>query len=530
MSADLRRLLAAFAGLHVTIIGEAMLDSYLEGTATRLAQEAPVPAVTLSGRTDAPGGAANAAANIASMGGQVRFLSVTGDDHEGDLLERSLAAAGVPADDLVVQRGRRTLAKQRVVADGQMLVRFDQGDTDPIDRQSEAILIGRLQDAFVASDAMIVADYGYGVLTAAVRRALIQLQARSPRPIVVDAKDLDAYRGLRATVVKPNYDQAARLLNIQQPVTRQERAAVMAAYGERILDLTGARIAAVTLDADGALIFERNRPAYRTYAVAGRSSRTAGAGDTFGAAFALAIAAGAHAPGAAELASAAAGVVVGKDGTSCCSAQELDAVLSGGERFSASLEALATQVELYRRQGRRVVFTNGCFDILHRGHITYLNQAKRLGDVLIVGLNTDESVRRLKGESRPINNLEDRAQVLAALSCIDHIAGFAEDTPMRLIHAIRPDVYVKGGDYTREMLPEAPVVQALGGVVRILPYVEDRSTSGMIERIRAEAMQPAAGLQRGAISTDRAAPAGGAAGGDFAGGDFAGGDFSGELC
>jgi D-beta-D-heptose 7-phosphate kinase/D-beta-D-heptose 1-phosphate adenosyltransferase len=198
----------------------------------------------------------------------------------------------------------------------------------------------------------------------------------------------------------------------------------------------------------------------------------------------MALAAGADLAAAAELASAAANVVVGKDGTAVCSALELRAAVTPADKVVGDLRALGGRLETHRAAGRRIVMTNGCFDILHRGHITFLNAAKSLGDVLVVGLNSDAGVRRLKGAGRPINDLEDRAHVLAALSAVDHIVPFDETTPVELVRVVRPDVFVKGGDYTLERMPEAGVVQALGGVVRILPYVSDRSTSSIIERVR----------------------------------------------
>jgi D-beta-D-heptose 7-phosphate kinase/D-beta-D-heptose 1-phosphate adenosyltransferase len=209
-----------------------------------------------------------------------------------------------------------------------------------------------------------------------------------------------------------------------------------------------------------------------------------GAGDTFIAALSLALAAGANGRVAAEIATAAAAIAIGKDGTSTCSAAELRDCLGPQGKYDQDLQRLVQRVESYREQGRRVVFTNGCFDILHRGHIAYLNRAKALGDVLIVGLNSDASVSRLKGPERPINSLDDRAQVLAALSAVDHIVPFDDDTPIDLIRIVKPDVFVKGGDYTVESLPEAPTVAGMGGEVRILPYIDDQSTSRIIERVR----------------------------------------------
>jgi D-beta-D-heptose 7-phosphate kinase/D-beta-D-heptose 1-phosphate adenosyltransferase len=205
------------------------------------------------------------------------------------------------------------------------------------------------------------------------------------------------------------------------------------------------------------------------------------------------LAAGGATTAAAEIASAAAAVVVAKEGTSTCSAAELREQMAADVKVVGDAARFARRMELYRAQGRRVVFTNGCFDILHRGHITYLNRAKALGDLLVVGVNSDASVRRLKGESRPINALDDRMRVIEALSCVDHVIAFDEDTPVELVRALRPDIYAKGGDYTRETLPETPVVEALGGVVRILPFLEERSTTGVIEKIRELEAAPARG-------------------------------------
>jgi D-beta-D-heptose 7-phosphate kinase/D-beta-D-heptose 1-phosphate adenosyltransferase len=209
-----------------------------------------------------------------------------------------------------------------------------------------------------------------------------------------------------------------------------------------------------------------------------------GAGDTYTSALTLALAVGAQGPAAADIASAAASVVVSKDGTSTCTGEELREYLLGHGKYMDDVSRLRDRARSYREQGKRVVFTNGCFDILHRGHVTYLSHAKMLGDVLIVAVNSDASVGRMKGPTRPIVPLEDRLQVLAAMSCVDHVIAFEEDTPVALIDAVRPDVFVKGGDYTRETLPEAPLVESLGGCVEILPFVEDRSTTGIIERIR----------------------------------------------
>jgi D-beta-D-heptose 7-phosphate kinase/D-beta-D-heptose 1-phosphate adenosyltransferase len=316
--------------------------------------------------------------------------------------------------------------------------------------------------------------------------ALADSQARSPRVVVADSKQLSAFRRVGLTGVKPNYVEAMQLLGVSDegaPVSRAER---LLRDEKRLLEITGTRIAAVTLDCEGAIVFERGRAPYRTYARPISRGCPSGAGDTFLAAFTLALAAGADTAAAGEIASAAAAVVVGKEGTAICSAAELRDCLSADGTPTGGRARLAVELAEHRRLGRRIVFTNGCFDILHRGHVTYLRRARELGDVLVVGVNSDASIRRLKGPTRPINTLEDRLAVLAALRFVDHLVPFDEDTPHELIRVVRPDVFVKGGDYTRDRLPEAALVEELGGVVRILPLVEDRSTTSLIDRIRGE--------------------------------------------
>ncbi len=485
MTKNLTEILESFTELEVLVLGEAMLDTYLRGTAERLSREAPAPIVQLRERQYAPGGAANTATNLRRLGAAVTLLSVIGDDGDGRRVRESLIGRGVEVEHLLSSPTRRTLSKNRVVADGQLLVRFDQGTTEPLEPAEDDELVSRLESLYARCDAVVVSDYGYGILTPRVRDALRELQARSPGLLVADAKDLRAYRRVGVTAVKPNYAEAVGLLGDQQVEGVRVRLQQVAANGKRLLRLTGARIVAVTLDAEGALIFESGAPPFRTYARPTGNSRAAGAGDTFVSAFTLGLAAGGTTPAAAELASAAAAIVVGKEGTAECSADELRAYLLADDKYARGSEAVARTVAIHREQGRRIVFTNGCFDILHRGHITYLNRAKTLGDVLIVGLNEDASVRRLKGPSRPINPLEDRAQVLAALSCVDHIVPFSGDSPTEALRAVRPDLYVKGGDYTYDSLPEAALVEELGGQVQILPFMEDRSTSGIIDRIRA---------------------------------------------
>jgi D-beta-D-heptose 7-phosphate kinase / D-beta-D-heptose 1-phosphate adenosyltransferase len=477
-------LLDEWTRLRVLVVGDAMLDSYMHGAAGRLCREAPVPVVTLGRRVDNPGGAANTAANVRALGAAVALLGVVGDDEAGARLRDALQIGDVDDRALLTQTGRATLAKHRLFADAQMLVRFDQGSTEPVAPHVEDALLDRLDDLFFASDAVIISDYGYGVLSPRVIERLAALQRVAPRVLVADAKQLPAYRHVGLSAVKPNYGEGLNLLGIAEPPGGTARAEALAPYGARLLERTGAQLVAWTLDSDGALLFEAGQEPYRTYAPPTPQARPAGAGDTYISALALALAAGAATSLAAEIAAQAAGVVVSSDGTAVCSLAELRVRLLGEAIHYDDLPSLSARLAQHRSQGRRIVFTNGCFDILHSGHIAYLNRARALGDVLVVGVNSDAGVRRIKGPGRPINTLADRVQVLGALSCVDHLVAFDEDTPHALIRAIRPDVFVKGGTYTRDRLPEAELVEALGGRVQILPTSSDRSTSALLARIR----------------------------------------------
>jgi D-beta-D-heptose 7-phosphate kinase/D-beta-D-heptose 1-phosphate adenosyltransferase len=482
---NLLTLVDRFGDLSVLVVGEAFLDEWLCGPSDRLSREAPVPIVTVTDRQAAPGAAANTAVNATALGARVRFLSVVGDDEDGWKLAAALRTRGVRDDDVLVEPGRRTVAKRRVLAGGQMVTRFDEGDVRAVGARGEDELLDRFATLAADADVVVLSDYAAGLFTDRVRERIGALLGPRPVPTVVDARTLPRWAPVRPTAVTPNYEETLPLLGGRAlDTTGRDRVAVVEQAGERVLAATGSSLAAVTVDVDGVLLLERGRPPYRVYTAPAPHSRAVGAGDTFAAAFALALAAGADGPGAAEVGSAAASIVVRRPGTSACRGEELRDVLAHTGDAVLDLGALHRQVRAHRAAGRRIVFTNGCFDVLHRGHVTYLNKAKQLGDVLVVGLNSDASVRRLKGPERPLNPVEDRAAVLAALSCVDHLVVFDGDTPADVLETVRPDVYVKGGDYTPQMLPETPLVERLGGHVRIVDYVEDRSTTGLIERIR----------------------------------------------
>ncbi|HET6528304.1 MAG TPA: D-glycero-beta-D-manno-heptose 1-phosphate adenylyltransferase [Balneolaceae bacterium] len=471
-----------FKNQKVLVIGEAMLDKFLVGRSSRLNREAPVPIVDLESQNLSPGGASNAAVNVVDLGGNVNFISVIGDDAEGKSLQKALGERGVNTKAVVIDKSRRTLTKQRVMSGNHMLVRFDQGDIHTIDEQTEEKVINLLKELYPQSDAVIVSDYGYGVITSRVIQALKKLRQEHKKVLVVDSKYLDRYKEMAPPVVKPNYQEAVNLLGITKPAEPGYRVEQIKGYRDKLFELTGAQVVAVTVDIEGSIIFERGGGTYRTHTKPVENSKAIGAGDTYTSAFALSLGAGLDTASAGETAAASATIVAQKDGTATCTQKELQFFFSVDNKHIKDDVSLGLLIDRYKELGKKIVFTNGCFDILHSGHVKYLKQAKELGDVLIVGLNSDYSIQRLKGPGRPVNAASDRLQVLSALSSVDHVVVFDDDTPINLIKKIKPDMFVKGGDYTKETLPETSAIEDMGGEVKIIPLVPGRSTTRILSR------------------------------------------------
>ncbi|MET0235657.1 MAG: D-glycero-beta-D-manno-heptose 1-phosphate adenylyltransferase [Kibdelosporangium sp.] len=464
---------------RIVVLGDVMVDSWTSGRSDRMCREAPVPVVDIMAESVAAGGAGNTAANLASLGADTVMVTAVGADPAGRLLLEALRSTGVDTDHVVSVVGRITTTKRRITAGDQLMLRLDEGDHGPLPPEASERLEGLLRRAIRACDALVVGDYGMGVLDPRVVDVVRSLRAEIPL-LVVDGHSLAPWRELRPDVVTPNAAEAIGLLG--RPVD-DRRPDFFESHGDELRSATGARSVVVTLDREGAVLLSHGLPAHRTWARPAPDSHCTGAGDTFVAALSLALACVVSLPDAVSLAQSAADVVVRKAGTSVCTQRELVERLGRPDGTSEHSQLAAT-VAGHRVEGRRIVFTNGCFDVLHRGHVAYLNQAKQLGDVLIVAVNDDASVRRLKGPGRPVNTAADRAAVLAGLSCVDHVTQFSEDTPASLILLLKPDVYAKGGDYTPGMLPETPVVESLGGQVHILDYVSDHSTTAVIDRIR----------------------------------------------
>jgi rfaE bifunctional protein nucleotidyltransferase chain/domain/rfaE bifunctional protein kinase chain/domain len=463
---------------RVAVVGDLMLDVWSYGAAGRLAREAPAPVVEVRERRQVPGGAGNTAMNLAALGAEVECFGIVGDDEAAGTLLRCLREAGVGTSGVIEGAQSHTPVKHRIVCDDQVLLRLDEAVPHPV-----AGGVERLIEAVGAcrADALVIGDYGSSALGKVADALTPDREIAACPLIVVDAHDLRRWRDIGPDIVTPSAGEAAAVLGVDPP--ERERASFFAERSAELLERSGAGSVVVTLDGDGAVLLGAH--AHRTHAHRVSEKNASGAGDTFVAVLTAAYACGASIAEAMDAAQAAADVVVHKPDTAVCSLDELVARTDAAHGVRLSAAELASHIAQHRAQGERVVFTNGCFDVLHRGHTTYLRQAKELGDVLVVAINDDASVRRLKGEGRPVNPAGDRADVIAALECVDYVIVFSEPTPRDLIRSLRPDVYVKGGDYTAEMLEEAGLVKSYGGEVMLADYVPDHSTSDIVDRIRA---------------------------------------------
>ncbi|MFC8041375.1 D-glycero-beta-D-manno-heptose 1-phosphate adenylyltransferase [Paenarthrobacter sp. NPDC057355] len=487
----------------VTVVGDSILDGWWDGTIDRFCREAPAPVVQVQRRDFAPGGAANTAMNLAALGADVRFVSLTGRDQAAKTLSEALEAAGVDVTHMVSHPDMTTTTKFRVSSGGQVMLRLDDAALK-VPPEGLSDMAATLSEALRGSAAVVLCDYGAGALEGPVRSAILDHlgpgddgampASRQGTLVVVDAHHPGRWAALQPDLATPNAQEAARLLGTDFP-GGAARCPFVEAHADQLLRASGAAAVVVTLDREGTLTIRPQgtspQPAtHRTWARPQAEKQASGAGDTFVAALTLARAAGLPLTTSVDLAQAAADVVVHRPGTSVCTTEELATHLRGFADTALTDKELARHIQEHRSEGRRIVLTNGCFDVLHRGHTRYLNQAKQLGDVLVVALNSDSSVRQLKGPDRPVNHEADRAAVIAALSCVDHVTIFDTPTPIPLIELLQPDVYTKGGDYTPEMLQETEAVERYGGTVTILDYVPEHSTTAVLERIRSSGETP----------------------------------------
>ena len=464
-----------FSKTRVLVVGDVMLDRYWTGETERISPEAPVPIVRISDRHERPGGAANVAVNLASLGCRADLIGVIGDDEEGRRLVELLEASGVRPD-LVVDPGFRTISKLRVLSRHQQLVRLD---FEEAPRHTwDDVLCSKLPDVSGSCQLLILSDYGKGTLNRTAE--WIQKARKQGKPVIVDPKgrDFAKYRG--ATLLTPN---RAEFEAVAGPCPQRSD---LESRGQRLradLALDGLLI---TLGEEGMILIGANGKVLSLPAEAHEVADVTGAGDTVAATLGAVLATGAGLEEAARLANRAAGIVVAKLGAAQVTAAELFGIPAGHPAFSGVVdpETLIRLVRDFRSRGLRVVMTNGCFDLLHAGHVRYLAQARALGDALIVAVNSDRSVGVLKGSGRPLIPLEQRMAVLAALGSVDWVVPFDEETPERLICRLLPDILVKGGDWKPESIAGASCVVQAGGSVKVLPYLEGHSTTRIIDSIR----------------------------------------------
>jgi D-beta-D-heptose 7-phosphate kinase/D-beta-D-heptose 1-phosphate adenosyltransferase len=471
----------AMEGRAVLVVGDIMLDRFVTGAVTRLSPEAPVPVLAQESQTQALGGAGNVLANLAGLGVTAHVLAIVGDDAPGRAVAAIIKTLGADGAGLLVDAGRPTTVKTRFMAGHHHILRVDEEKSGPVDDVMAARILKHAESVMPQVHAVILSDYGKGVLTPAIIAAVIKMARARNIPVLVDPKGADYARYAGATAVTPNRAELA--LAAGTGALKSDADIVSAA--QAVIKKSGVGAVIATRSEDGITVIAETVTHIPTVKLP--VFDVAGAGDTVIATVAAALAAGARLEDAARLANRAGGIVVGKPGTAAITAGELSARVQGG---ALTRDAAAMQVRLWQSQGLRVGFTNGCFDILHIGHVTYLAQARGRCDRLVVAVNADESVKRLKGPTRPVNDTAARAGVLAALGCVDMVVVFGDvaaddDKPCVILDTLRPDVIFKGGDYTEDQLPEAKIVRAYGGDVQIMAMVDGYSTTGTIAKMKA---------------------------------------------
>jgi len=473
-----------FSDCGILVAGDLMIDEYVWGSVDRISPEAPVQVVTVTGEDYTLGGAGNVVNNLVALGGRVTVAGVIGDDANGRLLIQMLDDLGVDSHPVITETGRPTTVKTRIVAAHQHVLRIDRETRQTVAEATVNKLARGVEAVLQAVPVVIVSDYGKGLFTTPFLPQLIDAARRCDCTIIVDPKGDDFRRYNGASLVTPNQKEAS----LASGVEITDSASLQRA-GAAILERTSIERVLITLGKDGMALFERSEPsAYRISAETRQVFDVSGAGDTVVAALGLALAAGADFRQAMNLANTAAGIVVGKLGTATVSRDEL------AQRLSPHMEetlrkvttpgALKTVLRDLKRRGRRIVLTNGCFDLLHAGHIALFSAAKKLGDCLIVAIDDDESVRRIKGAGRPVIQARERTRIISALDVVDHVVLFSAEELESLIEMVKPDVLVKGSNYREENVRGRELVEKFGGRVTLIPVNDAVSSTGIINQIK----------------------------------------------
>ncbi|PYU10164.1 MAG: bifunctional heptose 7-phosphate kinase/heptose 1-phosphate adenyltransferase [Acidobacteria bacterium] len=470
-----------FYGRRVLVVGDLMLDRYLWGAVERISPEAPVPVVRLDHKTHVAGGAGNVAVNLRGLGCAVSLAGIVGDDEDGRQLLELLQNVSVGTAAILAAPGRPTICKTRILGGRQQMLRVDVEKAGELSSELQGALLERIETQISGCSAIILSDYGKGLLSASVCQAIIRRGRELSIPTFVDPKGLHYEKYAGCDAISPN-----RMELVAATSTDHSDLDLLLQKGEQLRNHLGIQSLVVTLGELGITLIESGS-VQRFPALAREVFDVSGAGDTVIATTGAAIAAGLPLHEAIRLANVAAGIVVGKLGTVPISKDELIARLASDRETSqgdkiCSQESLMKRAAQWRVSGQKIVFTNGCFDLLHVGHLALLEQAKREGDCLVVALNTDRSVRSLKGSGRPIISEDARARIVAALPSVDAVVLFDEETPLGLIRAIKPNVLVKGGDYSEEEVVGANDMKSWGGKVSLIPLVEGSSTTEILKR------------------------------------------------
>jgi D-beta-D-heptose 7-phosphate kinase/D-beta-D-heptose 1-phosphate adenosyltransferase len=478
----LLQILGSFAEVRVLILGDVMLDRFTYGNVERISPEAPIPVLTIERETDMPGGAANVARNLSGMAARTTLVGVVGDDEWAARLRSKLVHLPGVDINLIEDRSRPTTVKTRFVADGQQVLRADREDTKALAPQIEKCLLAAYESALADSDIVVLSDYAKGALSNPVVAQAISMARRAGKTVVTDpkSKSLEKYRG--ATVLTPNRYELQAACGFE---CATDEAVVRGA--QEILTGGICEVVVVTRGKDGMSSIRSNGDIQHLRTTAREVFDVSGAGDTVVATMAAALASGADIGDACRLANVAAGIVVGKHGTAIATSEEMIAAVRPHHGPSDTYKLFSRDRAMrmardWRSHGLTVAFTNGCFDLLHPGHIALIDQARREADRLIVGINSDDSVRRLKGPARPLQSEIARATVLASLKSVDAVVIFEEDTPLQLIDLLEPDVLVKGADYTLDQVVGADLVAKRGGRVVLVELIPGHSTTDTLER------------------------------------------------
>lgn len=462
----------------ILVIGDLMIDHYLWGSCERISPEAPVPVINISSESAVLGGAGNVVNNLYSLGATVDIISVIGESEASDELKDLLSAIKVDTKYLITQKGRVTSKKSRVISSQQQVARYDRESTEEINTKSQDEILKYFKKIVNNYDVILLSDYGKGVLTFDLTQSLIITANENQKKLLIDPKGLDYLKYKGAFLLTPNKKEASEATNIKIDDSKSLSKAL-----RTLQEKCNLSYSLITLSEEGVAIFDKELRIHPTQAQ--EVFDVTGAGDTVLASLGFALSCNANIDEAVKFANLASGVVVGKIGAATATLNEIINYESSLNRSSSeehikTLDEISSIVQELRNKGKKIIFTNGCFDILHIGHVKYLEKAKKFGDILILGLNSDKSVRVLKGKNRPINSQDDRAFILASLEVVDYVVIFGDDTPLDLIKLIKPDVLVKGGDYEGKEI----VGQEIAKEVKLVKFIDGISTSKIIQKVQ----------------------------------------------